>query len=71
MEKTIKEIVKYILEKRLDKTVEISEDEWKTAVDGALQDVYINKYCMLKNADYFYFITVLVNLLAIMKRVCE
>lgn len=69
LEDALKEIVAKALEAKLGYPVEVTHREWEDARREALNDVYSNRFCFVANVSSDYFVDVMVEAIAIAKRI--
>lgn len=58
-----------VLSEKLGYVTSISDLEWRSALDGALKDIYVNRFQLNLDADANYFLEVLISILLIRKRI--
>jgi hypothetical protein len=69
LDEALKLIISEALNVKLGQAVEISEQEWDEAKKEALNDVFANKFCFFVNVTTDYFVSVMVDIIAISKRI--
>lgn len=69
MDEALKLMVSEALNAKLGETVEITQEEWDDAKSEALNDVFVNRFCFFTNVTTDYFVSVMVNIIAILKRI--
>lgn len=63
-----KKRIQNMVELRLGSNTQITENEWQTALDFTLKDIYANKFCMDQTADPGYFRHTMANSIVILKQ---
>jgi hypothetical protein len=63
MDDLLKLIVMKRIENELGKTVKIKKSEWENARDKALNDIYSNMFCAIKDVSFDYFTGTVIEIL--------
>lgn len=63
MDSMIKSIVKRRLKDSTGKLVRISHKDWEKAKQDAMNDIYVNRLCVLKDIKAEYFINTIMKIL--------
>lgn len=69
LDEALKLIVSEALKVKLGQAVEITQQEWDEARKEALNDVFANRFCFFANVTTDYFVSVMVDMIAISKRI--
>ncbi len=69
LDEALKLIVSEALNAKLGQAVEITQQEWEEAKKEALNDVFANRFCFFANVTTDYFVCIMVDMIAISKRI--
>lgn len=69
MDDLLKLIVVKRIENELGKTVKIKKTEWENAKNGALNDIYSNMFCTIKDVSFDYFVGIIIEILLMEKSI--